>query len=219
MKRITVITGHYGCGKSTFAANLAVKAAGEGEMVTVVDMDTVNPYYRTADLTQIFEEKGVGLTAPMYAGSNLDIPVLDFDLPALYGRGDKLIIDLGGDDAGAYPLGKYHTFLTEHREETELLCVVNFRRFLTREAQEAVKLLNEIEAACRLKADGFVNNTNLGFETDEEVINEGIAKSEELTRLTGVPVKYSTCPLLPQCSGMEGKGLFPMEIYIKNVWN
>ena len=105
MKRITVIAGHYGSGKSTFAANYAIDMSKKGEAVTVVDMDTVNPYYRTADLGDLFAENGVKLAAPRYAGTNLDVPILDFDIPALYAEGRNLVIDLGGDDAGAYPLG------------------------------------------------------------------------------------------------------------------
>ncbi|MBQ8298040.1 MAG: P-loop NTPase, partial [Ruminococcus sp.] len=76
MKKITVITGHYGSGKTNLAVNLAVNATQEGRSVTVVDLDIVNPYFRTADFRQLFEEKGIRLIAPDYANSNLDIPSL-----------------------------------------------------------------------------------------------------------------------------------------------
>ena len=141
MKKITVITGHYGSGKSTFAANYAIKCAEQGEQVTVVDMDTVNPYYRTADLGELFARKGVKLCAPMYAGTNLDVPILNFDIPAIYAEGRKLVIDMGGDDAGTYPLGKFRSFLEANKEETEILYVVNFCRYLTRTPEEAEEIL------------------------------------------------------------------------------
>lgn len=218
MKRITVITGHYGSGKSTFAANYAVKCAAEGESCAVVDMDTVNPYYRTADLAELFKEKGIVLHAPMYAGTNLDVPILDYDIPSLYGMGRKLIIDLGGDDAGASPLGKYAAFLREHADETEILYVVNFCRFLTQRAEEAQEILNEIEAACGLKATAIVNNSNLGFETDYEIISDGMKKADEISQISGLPIFCHTCPVIDGCKDISGDNILPLTIYIKNVW-
>ncbi|MCM1523312.1 MAG: cobalamin biosynthesis protein CobQ [Ruminococcus sp.] len=219
MKRITVICGHYGSGKSTFAANYAVKCAEEGFEAAVADMDTVNPYYRTADLETVFREKGVRLISPMYAGSNLDVPVLDYDIPALYGSGANLVIDLGGDEAGAYPLGKYREFLRERTDETEILYVVNCRRFLTRTPREAEAAMREIENACGLRATGIVNNTNLGFETDERIIAEGTAYAERISELTGLPVFCHTFPKIRKCREISGDKFFPVEIYIKNVWD
>ncbi len=219
MKKITVITGHYGSGKSTFAANYALQCAKQGKYVTVVDMDTVNPYYRTADLADVFADGGVKLVAPMYAGSNLDVPILDYDIPALYAEGRNLVIDLGGDDAGAYPLGKFRAFLSEHEDETEILYVVNFCRFLTQEADDAAAILGEIENACGLKASAIINNTNLGFETDSEIILSGISKAESVSKLTGLPVRCHTMPELPQLSNIKRDNYFPLSIYIKNVWN
>lgn len=219
MKKITIITGHYGSGKSTFAANYAIKCARNGEKMTVVDMDTVNPYYRTADLEGIFEKNGVKLVAPMYAGTNLDVPILDYDIPALYSEGRNLVIDMGGDDAGAYPLGKYADFLKEHRDETDILYVVNFCRFLTHDTEGAEEILREIESACGLKASAIVNNSNLGFETDEDIIRSGMAKAEKISALTGIPLMCSTVPVLPKCNSITGENLFPLEIYLRNVWN
>lgn len=221
MKGITVITGHYGSGKSTFAANYAVSCAAVGEAVTVVDMDTVNPYYRTADLGDIFEKNNVRLCAPRYAGTNLDVPILDFDIPALAAEGRKLVIDMGGDDAGAYPLGKFKEFIKENACDAEILYVINFCRFLTHTPEEAQEILCEIEAACGLKATAFVNNTNLGFETDKDIILKGIRQAEKFSSETGLPVFTHTVPLFigDFTDAVNGEKLLPVEIYIKNVWN
>lgn len=221
MKKITVITGHYGSGKSTFAANYAIKCAEQGEQVTVVDMDTVNPYYRTADLGELFARKGVKLCAPMYAGTNLDVPILNFDIPAIYAEGRKLVIDMGGDDAGAYPLGKFRSFLEANKEETEILYVVNFCRYLTRTPEEAEEILREIEAACGLKATAMVNNSNLGFETDSDVIAAGIKQAEMISKQAELPIFCHTVPVLENrtVSAESTADIFPVEIYIKNVWN
>lgn len=219
MKKITVIAGHYGSGKSTFAANYAIDMAKSGEKVTVVDMDTVNPYYRTADLENIFRENGVKLAAPRYAGTNLDVPILDFDIPALCSEGRNLVIDLGGDDAGAYPLGKFKEYIKARSEETDILYVVNFCRFLTHEPGEAEEILREIEAACGLAATGIVNNSNLGFETDSDIIESGREKAEKISALTGLPIFCHTLPLIPSCEGISAEGSYPLTVYIKNVWN
>ena len=101
MKKITIITGHYGSGKTNLAVNLAVMSAAEGNKVTVVDLDIVNPYFRTADFKKLFEDNGITLIAPDYANSNLDIPSLQFDLEQIASSDSKLIIDVGGDDSGA----------------------------------------------------------------------------------------------------------------------
>ena len=107
MKKITIVTGHYGSGKTNFSVNLAVRAAQEGADAAIVDLDIVNPYFRTADFRQLFEEKGIKLIAPDFANSNLDIPSIQFDVVQLAMNEDRLIIDVGGDDAGAFALGRY----------------------------------------------------------------------------------------------------------------
>ena len=101
MKRITLITGHYGSGKTNFAVNLALRQAAEGKKVTVVDLDIVNPYFRTADFAELFEQNGIHLEKTLYANTSLDIPAISFDLARLAYEEECLIIDVGGDDAGA----------------------------------------------------------------------------------------------------------------------
>ena len=45
-KRITILCGHYGTGKTNVAVNLALAMAKTSEKVTVADLDIVNPYFR-----------------------------------------------------------------------------------------------------------------------------------------------------------------------------
>ena len=107
MKKITIITGHYGSGKTNLAVNLALQLADAGEKVTIVDFDIVNPYFRTADFAKLFEERGVTLAASMYANTSLDIPAISFDMERMAYEPGYLIVDVGGDDAGAIGLGRY----------------------------------------------------------------------------------------------------------------
>ena len=213
---ITLITGHYGSGKTTAAANLAKRRACEGT-TALVDMDTVNPYFRAADLRAFLEENGVTLIAPMYARTNLDLPVLDFDIPAIACRYDNVICDLGGDDAGAFPLGKFSSFIKSGVCEWEHLFTVNFCRPLTSEPEECIEAMNEIVSACRIPVTGIINNTNLGSETSSGVIMQGIQKARRLEELSGIPVRTTSVP--DTLEGFDEKCITRFRVLIKNIWD
>ena len=151
MKKITVVTGHYGSGKTNFSANLAIKLAGEGKKVTVADLDIVNPYFRSADFAELFREKNVTLAAPMFANTNLDIPAISFDLERIAEEDGYLIVDVGGDEDGAAALGRYANGFSAHSDNIEVVYVVNMYRYLTGTAEGAVQFMNEIAYASRLK--------------------------------------------------------------------
>ena len=93
--KIIIITGHYGCGKTNVAVNIALNLAKKGEKVKVVDLDIVNPYFRTADFGELFGSRGVELIVPMYANSNLDIPALSFDIGGIISGEGYTVIDVG----------------------------------------------------------------------------------------------------------------------------
>lgn len=215
MKKINIVTGHYGSGKTNFSANLAVKLAESGERVTVVDLDIVNPYFRSADFGELFGSKKIELVAPMYANSNLDIPAISFDLERIAAESGYLITDVGGDDAGAIALGRYAKAFEEFSNEVEMLYVVNCRRFLTSTADEALALMYEIEAVAGMKHTAIVNNTNLLYETTAEVLESSQKFAEEIAEKAGLPIEYTCVPM-----GISAKvtNPFPVEIYVKKVW-
>lgn len=105
-RKIYLITGHYGSGKTNFAVNLALSERKLGRTVTLVDLDIVNPYFRSADFASLLQEEGIGLVSPVYANTNLDIPALSGAVDAVFDNGgERVIIDVGGDDAGAHRSG------------------------------------------------------------------------------------------------------------------
>lgn len=190
-KRVILLTGDYGCGKTNLAVNLAILLAEKGK-VSVVDMDTVNPYFRTADFGETLTKRGINVVFPQYANTNLDIPVLNFDLESVISESDFAIIDIGGSDAGAYPAGRYESLLKSLGEQLEMLYVFNMYRLCERSADEIVKTLREIESACRLKCTGLVNNSNLGAETTRETVAASGEFAEEIAEKTGLPIRF-TC--------------------------
>ncbi len=213
--KITVITGHYGCGKTNVSVNIALKLAAEGKKVTVVDLDIVNPYFRTADFGELFGGNGINLVVPMYANSNLDIPALSFDLGAIINTDSYIVIDVGGDPEGAIALGRYSDIL-KNRSDLGLYYVVNKYRYLTSTAEEAVELLKEIEAASGLFCNGIINNSNLGKLTDNKTVADSGNYAKEVAKAAKAPLIF-TCSEKKNLANIEN----PMEteVYVKTLWD
>lgn len=214
MKKINIVTGHYGSGKTNFSANLAVSLAEKGEKVTVVDLDIVNPYFRTADFTELFGERNISLIKPMYANTNLDIPAISFDLERIATDDGYLIIDVGGDDDGALALGRYAKAFEPFSKDIDFFYVVNRFRYIGDGIDECSGLLPEIERCSRMKATAIVNNSNLGKETTAENIKEGIAFAEKVAEKTGLPIFCTTCPDFLSVAEIVYKN----SVFVKPVW-
>ena len=215
MKKITIITGHYGSGKTNLAVNLALRLADAGEKVTIVDFDIVNPYFRTADFAKLFEERGVTLAASMYANTSLDIPAISFDMERMAYEDGYLIIDVGGDDAGAIGLGRYaEGFSAYVPDQLDMWYVVNRYRYLT-EPQETLELMYEIEAVSRMRHTGIVNNSNLGKETTAETILRAVPYAEEIAAQAKLPLVCTTCRKDLTVSVPD---ILPVEVFVKPVW-
>lgn len=212
--KITVITGHYGCGKTNVAVNIALRLAEEGKKVTVVDLDIVNPYFRTADFGGLFDKNGVKLVTPMYANSNLDIPALSFDLSAIVQGEGYVVIDVGGDPEGAVALGRYGDLL-KNRSDVRLYYVVNKYRYLTSTPEEAVELLEEIKEASGLTCSGIINNSNLGKLTERKTVADSIEYAEKVAEAAGAPLIF-TCSEKENLDGIIPS--FPSQIYVKPAW-
>ena len=218
MKRITLVCGHYGSGKTNFALNLAVNAAKSGEKITLVDLDIVNPYFRTADYKDELEAAGVNVIAQNLEGTTLDAPALTARMFSIFEESmGRVIVDVGGDDAGATALGRFSRQLNE--SGYDMLCVVNkFRKFIS-SPNEAVGLLGEIEAACRLKATGLVNNSHLGAQTTAQDILSSVPYAEKTAELVCLPLIYTTAPK-SVAGELEGKidNLYPVDVLVKLPW-
>ena len=215
-KRVTLFAGHYGSGKTNIAVNYALLLAREGKRAAIADLDIVNPYFRTKDSAAELAAAGVDLISPQFANSNVDLPALPAEAYRLVE--DKslfAVMDIGGDDRGAYALGRYTPFLLEENDY-QMAFVANPCRPLTRTPEEAMAVMREIEAAGGLPFTAIVNNANLAHETTPETVLEAIPYMEKLSELRGLPI-WMTSAEESVAAGLEGKvpGLLPMQLQKK----
>ena len=191
-KRLTLLCGHYGSGKTNVAVNLAFLLKKQYNNLVVADLDIVNPYFRTKDSLQDFEKNGIGLICSEYANTNVDIPALPPDIYRL--TTDKsltAIVDVGGDDRGAYALGRLVPEI-KHENNFDMLMVINGYRPLTPDAKSTLEVMREIETACGLKFTGLVNNSNLGAETTAQNVINSIDYANEVSQISDLQVVMTT---------------------------
>ncbi len=189
MRNIYIVTGHYGSGKTEFSVNFALSLKEKHENVILVDLDIVNPYFRSHDAKSLLENAGITVLAPHYAGTNVDIPVLPPEIMRIFEEKDaQIVLDVGGDDDGAIALGRYKQYFD--KTDYEMYLVVNTRRPLTSTAEEIIEMKEQIEIASRLTVTGLISDTNLADETTAEIVLEGVAITEEVSKKTGLPVVF-----------------------------
>lgn len=213
-KRITLFCGHYGSGKTNIAVNYAIYLKKTGKEVEIADMDIVNPYFRTKDSEKELAEAGIKLISPRFANSNVDLPALPQELYGLFEFRDKhVVLDIGGDDRGAYALGRFTPMILEENDYNNLF-VANFYRPLTRTPEQALEVMREIEEAGKVPFTGIVNNSNLGEETTAEDVEKTFEQAERLSGMTGLPV-YMTCAKKSIADAVRAENVLPLELQAK----
>ena len=194
-KRLTLFAGHYGSGKTNIAVNYAQALSREGKKVCIADLDIVNPYFRTKDSAKELEENGICLISPQYANTNVDLPALPAESYRLVqDKGIYGIMDIGGDDRGAYALGRFAPAIREENNY-RMAFVANCCRPLTRTAEDALEIMKEIENACGLAFTCIVNNSNLGTETTAQTVLDSLEFIEQLCELSGLPLWMHTAEM------------------------
>ena len=212
---IYIFTGHYGSGKTEIALNFALKSANEGNKTVIVDLDVVNPYFRTKDAERILNERGIRVIAPVFANTNLDIPALPGEILGVFEMNDAVrIFDVGGDADGAYALGQYKRFFD--RIPYRMYFVANTRRPLTSSAEELGGIFDEIENASRLKFTDIANNTNLAELTDEHTLYDSCGEVQKLSDMKNIPVSMM-CGTKAALKNVK-TNRFEIDIYMKKPW-
>ena len=215
-KRLTLFAGHYGSGKTNIAVNYALQLAKEGKPVVIGDLDIVNPYFRTADSKEQLERSGVQVIVPQYANSNVDLPALPAECYRLVeDTSAYAVADIGGDDRGAYALGRFIPFIKKENNY-RMVFVANCYRPLTRTPEDALEVMREIEAACGLAFTDIVNNSNLAAETDGQTVLDSVNYIQRLSELSRLPV-FCTTAKDDVAAELEGKipNIFPLQLQEK----
>jgi DNA helicase HerA-like ATPase len=221
-KRLTVICGAFGSGKTEFALSYAfsLKEKDPVQPVAVVDLDIVNPYFRSRDVAKALAGKGMKVVSSATGMEYSDIPALS---PEIYGllqnKACRVIFDVGGDPSGARALGRFESYF--HNQGYQMLLVLNPFRPDTRNVAAATDMIAGIERASRLKVTGLVSNINLGAETTLELWRSGLQMIEEVAAASGLPLIYHAVEgrfLDGNRAALEEFALFPLTLRMLVPW-
>jgi hypothetical protein len=188
MKRITIIAGHYGSGKSEISVNLALK----NNIDYFIDLDIINPYFRSRALDGLFKDNNIKLVESTVKG------MLNSDMPYVSGEGVipfvnknvTAIYDLGGTENGAKILIQFLDRLDDP-SEVDFLCSINIYRPETTTPELILQTIVLLEAQTQLNITGLINNTNLIDETTEQDIIDGQNVLEVVSKKLGIPIVYT----------------------------
>ncbi len=188
MKRYYVIIGNFDSGKTELALNIAFEAAAEGQKVTLVDIDVINPYFRSTERKTELEAAGIRLISPNFTSSGVEVPSIPPEIFSVFSdNSDLVIFDVGGDPVGAIAMGQYYGYFKE-LENFEVWYVINCRRPLSSGADENIEMIGKITGVSRLRVTGILNNTNLAHETTVRDLMDGLSITREVSDRTGLPV-------------------------------
>ena len=229
MKKILLLIGNYGSGKTEIALNLAVRAAAQGKKTQVIDLDRINDYFRMSDHVQLLQQKQINLVSPTFAGSG----VTQTNMPAAVGSAfaqdwDLVIFDVGGDPAGALSLARYHSdFADLAPGQLEVYDVLNVRRPMCETPEKILKLMGELEGFARQKVTGFIHNSNLQAWASARDLRDGYPVVKEASLRSGIPVVYTSGRPEFLSEFLADEGLetaflgqpLPLETYMHRSWD
>ena len=229
MKKMMVLIGNYGSGKSELALNFAFQAAERGERTELLDLDMVNTYFRLTERGKQVEMKEIRLVSPNFANSGIETLSLPAEVASAFAMDwDTVIFDVGGDAVGSTAPGRYYQdFMQLEEGALQVLNVVNIRRPLAGSVERIIHLQEEMQIHSRLKITGMINNTNLAEVTTTQELHDGYEMIKEVSIKTGVPVLYTAGKkdLLEKFLAEEGHDPkyigtpLPIDIYMRRDWN
>ncbi|SFE81325.1 ATP-binding protein [Peptostreptococcus sp. D1] len=219
-KRIRIITGHYGSGKSEFSINYALMLRKEVEgRLAISDLDVVNVYFRSRGRKEFLEENGIHLISSSVDAPTLDIPALSAEIHTpLLNKDYNNIIDLGGDKVGATVIARYKNMIDD--DDYDMFFVVNANREKTQTAEDVMKYIEEIERASKLKVTGLINNTHMLKATTIDDIKKGQEVCREVSKLKNIPIKFISCleALVKEIPEDFEGDIIPINLYLRDDW-
>lgn len=219
-KRIRIITGHYGSGKSEFSINYVTKLRNlvEGK-VALADLDIVNVYFRTREKKELLKSLDIIPIDSSIHAPTLDLPAISAEvMTPLNDKSYNYVIDVGGDNVGARVMGRFSHLIEENGYD--MFCVINANREKTQTAQEVIEHIKAIEKASNLKVTGLINNTHLIRSTTVEDILKGQEVANEVSKICNIPIRYVSClehlvDELPKDLECE---VFPINLFMREDW-
>lgn len=218
-KRVRIIIGHYGSGKTEFSVNYVAKLAQMNKKALLVDLDVVNLYFRSREKAKELKDMGIKLIGGSISASGMDMPTIPGDvLVAFDDESYEAVLDVGGDPAGARTLGRYVDYLVEG--SYDMFFVLNANRPETQTVEKAIEYMIKIQDISRAKITGIVNNTHMLKSTTIDDVLKGYELSLKVSEKMGLPLRYNVMlkelvPDFPQ--GLEGE-IFPVDLYMREEW-
>lgn len=219
-KRIRIITGHYGSGKSEFSINYVTKLRSMVDnKVALADLDVVNVYFRTREKKDLLKSLNILPIDSSINAPTLDLPSVSAQvMTPITDKSYDYVVDVGGDNVGARVMGRFSGLIEEN--DYDMFCVINSNREQTQTAKEVIQHIEAIEKASRLKVTGLINNTHLIRTTTIDDVLKGQEVAREVSKLCNIPIRYVSCleHLVEQLpKDLEGE-IFPIKLYMREDW-
>lgn len=219
-KRIRIVVGHYGSGKTEFSVNYAMKLSEIKKNVALADLDVVNVYFRSREKAEMMQDKGINVLSSAFGHhANLDLPAISSGiLGILQDDTCDAILDIGGDSTGARVLARFKQII-EHKGY-DMFIVINAFREETQTFEGVMRHIKELENQTGLKVTGLINNSHLLRETSLDDVNKGQELIKSVSVELNIPIKY-VCAIeniarsIP--SEYEGEVL-PIQMYMREEW-
>lgn len=219
-KRIRIIVGHYGSGKTEFAVNYAMNLAKVQTNVALADLDVVNVYFRSREKAEMMEAHGIKVhSSALGHASNLDLPSISAGIMGpLQDETCQVILDVGGDSTGARALSSFKTII--NFMGYDMFLVVNAYREETQTLEGVMDHVEKIEAQTGLKITGLINNTHLLRETTIDDVLKGQALVKSVSEKLNIPIKYiSAIEKVAQTISSDVDGeIMPIKMYMREEW-
>lgn len=219
-KRLIIVTGHYGSGKTEFSVNKAVDLRKKNDKVNIADLDIVNTYFRTREKKEFLESLGIHVCESSVRSTALDLPAVSAEVMGIIqNESIAAVLDIGGDAVGARVLARFSPLVK--KRDYDLLFVINANRPETQTSEDVIKYIRAIETTSDLKVTGLVNTTHLLKDTSVDDIERGHKLANEVSLLTNIPIAYEVAieSVAVQIDEEEIKDkLFPIKMYMREEW-
>ena len=193
MGRIYIVAGFYGSGKTEFCVNLALNLRNcDSDAVAIADLDVINPYFRSREKADLLAARGIEIMGNAL-GNNTgqDLPAVSYAFTSRINRGENVILDLAGGEAGVKLLAYCYNAIQNSKAPHEFLCVVNLFRPETDDAAKMAAFVRKINAMSKLAVTGLVNNGHMLHDTTGEHVLASQRVALEAADSLGVPLRYT----------------------------